>query len=104
MIRCTPVYCTPRCVCNFGRERNDVEGCGFHDRQLIEHPRFCIGEIQAANSIAAFLWKARRRPKGDGYNSRRWLLTATKTPERSALLPQQLQHDHQLKPSSRSSK
>jgi len=26
------VYCTPRCVCNFGRERNNAETRGFHER------------------------------------------------------------------------
>jgi len=34
VIRCTRVYCAPRCVGNFGRKRNDVEAGGFHERQL----------------------------------------------------------------------
>jgi hypothetical protein len=32
----------------------------------IEEPESRIGEIQAANSATAFLWKARRRPQRDG--------------------------------------
>ena len=34
MIRCTRVYCEPRCVCNFGGKRNDLKARGFHKRQL----------------------------------------------------------------------
>src|SRR5262245_13961502 len=62
VISCTRVCQVPCCLCDFGRKRNDAEARVFHQRKLNPHSESRIGEIQAANSAAAFLWKALSRP------------------------------------------
>ncbi len=78
MIRCTRVYCAPRCVCNFGGKRNDLKARGFHEATVKSNTQVA----HRRNSGREF---CSRFPVGSAATA---TITETETPQRRALLLQ----------------